>query len=396
MTVRMMGGLAGVAALLAVFGCGTPLAGASEPYELPVMIPLTGAAAFLGQGEQLTLQFVEKAVNASGGIQGRPLKFVIRDDESNPQTAVQMASQIIAGKPAILLGSSLVASCRAIAPLMRESTVNYCFSPGIHPEQGSYTFTSSVSTTDIIKAQLRYFRMRGLTRIALMTSTDATGQDAENSIRDLIALPENKELQLVSSVHFNISDVSVSAQIETVKAASPQAFIAWSTGTPIATIFRALAASGLRVPVMTTSGNMTYSQMAQYKAFLPEELYFPVAEWVVRDPAQLSRGMAEQHATFYGSYAAAGRQPDISSELAWDPAMIVVTALRHLGASASAPQVHDYITHLTGYAGVDGVFDFEKVPQRGLDVSDAVVTRWDKKSETWEVVSRPTGIPLGN
>jgi branched-chain amino acid transport system substrate-binding protein len=394
MTFGKMGGVAFIAVpLVAALSLVWP-ADAADPYELPVMLPLTGAAAFLGQGEQLTLQFVEQAVNASGGIQGRQLKFAIRDDESNPQTAVQIASQIIAGKPAVLLGSSLVASCRAIAPLMPEGPVNYCFSPGIHPEAGSYSFTSSVSTTDIIKANLRYFRMRGLTRIALMTSTDATGQDAENSIRDLIALPENKELQLVSSVHFNINDVSVSAQIETVKAAAPQAFIAWSTGTPIATIFRALAASGLKVPVMTTSGNMTYSQMAQYKAFLPDELYFPVAEWVVRDPAQLAPGMAAQHATFYGSYAAAGRQPDISSELAWDPAMIVVAALRHLGPNASAPQIHDFITHLAGYAGVDGVFDFEKVPQRGLDVSAAVVTRWNKKSETWEVVSRPAGIPL--
>jgi branched-chain amino acid transport system substrate-binding protein len=367
---------------------------AAEPFALPVIIPLTGPAAFLGQGELTTLQIVEKSVNASGGIQGRPLSFAIKDDQSNPQVSVQIANEILAGKPAVMLGSSLVASCRAISPLMENAAVNYCFSPGIHPEKGSYTFTSSVSTTDIINAQLRYFRLKGWVRIALMVSTDATGQDAENSVRDILATPENKDMALVAAAHFNTSDVSVSAQIETIKAANPQAFIAWSTGTPIGTIFRAVAASGLRVPTVTTSGNMTYSQMEQYKAFLPDELYFPVAEWVVRDEKQLRPGMAERHAAFYGSYAAVGKKPDISSELAWDPAMIVVAALRKLGTDASAAQIHDYLTHLKGYAGVDGVFDFEKVPQRGLDVTDAVVTRWDKKSETWEVVSKPTGIPL--
>lgn len=228
-----------------------------------------------------------------------------------------------------------------------------------------------------------------------MVSTDATGQDAENSVREALALPENKDMTLVSAAHFNTGDVSVSAQIETVKAANPQAFIAWSTGTPIGTIFRAMSAAGLKVPTVTTSGNMTYSQMEQYKEFLPDELYFPVAEWVIRDPQLLAPGMAEKHAEFYGSYASVGKKPDISSELAWDPAMIVITALRELGTGATAAQVHDFISHLKNYAGVDGVFDFEKIPQRGLDVSDAVVTRWDKESDTWDVVSKPTGIPLG-
>jgi hypothetical protein len=34
------------------------------------------------------------------------------------------------------------------------------------------------------------------------------------------------------------------------------------------------------------------------------------------------------------------------------------------------------------------------VPQRGLDVTDGVVTRWDAKAHTWEPVSKPAGAPL--
>ena len=37
-----------------------------------------------------------------------------------------------------------------------------------------------------------------------------------------------------------------SAQLENVKAANPQAFIAWGTGTPIATIFRGMIQAGSR------------------------------------------------------------------------------------------------------------------------------------------------------
>jgi len=387
--------LLAVPAIAASLLCSSIPARAAAPFEIQVVLPLTGAAAFLGLGEQLTLQFVEKTVIASGGIAGQPIKFVMQDDQSNPQVSVQIANEMMATKPAVILGSSLVASCRAIEPVMQKVAVNYCFSPGIHPEKGSYTFTSSVSTTDLINALIRYFRLAGKTRIALMVSTDATGQDAENSVKQVVALPENKDITLATVAHFNTGDVSVSAQIETVKAADPQAFIAWSTGTPIGTIFRAMSAAWLHLPTATTSGNMTYAQMEQYKEFLPSELYFPVAEWVIRDPQLLAPGMAERHAEFYDAYASVGKKRDISSELSWDPAMIVVAALRKLGTGATAEQVHDNISHLKGYAGVDGVFDFEKIPQRGLDVSNAVITRWNKGTETWDVISKPAGVPLG-
>src|SRR6185437_9026225 len=127
---------------------------------------------------------------------------------------------------------NLVAMCNAVTPLVKSGPVMYCLSPGIHPPAGSFAFTSSVSTIDLSRALLRYFRGRGWTRIALMTSTDASGQDAERGIDGNLALPENKGVKVVAREHFNTTDVSVAAQIENIKAAKPQAFIAWSTGAP--------------------------------------------------------------------------------------------------------------------------------------------------------------------
>jgi len=368
-------------------------AGAAEPYEIHAILPLTGGAAFLGTGEQKSLELVEKSANAAGGIAGRPVKFVFQDDQSSPQVGVQLAGDVIATKPAVMLGSSLVAICRAMGPLMKDGPVEYCLSPGIHPDKG-YVFTASVSTLDLANALIRYFRMKGWTRLALMFSTDATGQDAENGIKGVLALPENKAMQVVTTEHFNTTDVSVAAQIEDVKAKNPQAFIAWSTGTPIGTIFRGITAAGLDVPTATTDGNMTYAQMKQYADFLPKQLYIPAAEWVVRDAKLLDPAVAKAHAEFYKRFDEAGLKPDISAELGWDAGEIVIAALRKLGPAATAPQVRDFIQNLKGFAGVNGVYDFPKVPQRGLDVSNAVVTRWSPKAQTWEVVSKPAGVPL--
>ena len=261
--------LTGVLALALAGGALAAPARAADSYDLDVVLPLTGNASFLGKGEQESLRLLEKAVNADGGIHGRPLRFVFADDQSSPQVAVQLVSQILAHKPKVVLGSALVAMCNAMAPLMANGPVMYCFSPGIHPKPGSYVFTSNVSTVDIGSALIRYFRLKGWTRIALITSTDASGQDAERGLKEVLAQPENKDsVTLVENAHFNPADLSVSAQIERVKALNPQALIAWSSGSPVGTVFKAITQAGLDIPIGTTNANMTYAQMTQFAAFL--------------------------------------------------------------------------------------------------------------------------------
>jgi branched-chain amino acid transport system substrate-binding protein len=74
--------------------------------------------------------------------------------------------------------------------------------------------------------------------------------------------------------------------------------------------------------------------------------------------------------------------------------MIVVDALQHLGTNAAAQQVRDYIGALKGFAGINGIYDFTTIPQRGLDVQAAIITLWSPTAQTWQLVSKPTGIPL--
>lgn len=387
------------ASVLGLLALTAPLSSAiaADSYDIHSIMPLTGGGSFLGQGEQQSLQLAEKVVNAAGGLNGKPIHFIYHDDQSSPQVAVQLTNELIASRPAVMLGSSLVAMCSAIAPLVQQGgPVEYCFSPGIHPERGSYSFTSSVSTLDLANAVIRYFRLKGWTKLALMFSTDASGQDAEKGIKSVLDLLENKAMSIVQIAHFATTDVNVSAQLENVKAANPQAFIAWSTGAPIATIFRGMIQAGLDLPTATTDGNMTRAQMAQYESFLPRQIYFPAAEWVVaNDPKfPMEAAVAEKQKAFYGAFKEAGLTPDIASELAWDPAMILVDALKKLGPNAGAPQIRDYLAGLKAYAGINGIYDFDREPQRGLAVANAVVTRWNRDAKTWQVVSKATGIPL--
>ncbi len=91
---------------------------AAEPYEINTILSLTGNIAFVGQTQLQSLKAIETMVNADGGIQGRPISFVVSDDESSPQTAVQLAHNLVAKNVPIILGSSSPNACGAIAPLV--------------------------------------------------------------------------------------------------------------------------------------------------------------------------------------------------------------------------------------------------------------------------------------
>ena len=175
-----------LAITLGVAAGGMAGAHAAEPYKINVILPLTGGASFLGRGEQQALQIFQTLINKDGGINGQPLEFTFYDDQTSPQTSVQMASGIFAAKPAVVLGSSIVAMCNAIAPLLKDGPFDYCLSPGVHPVAGGYQYSSNTDTHALIEALVRYFRLRGLTKIGFISSTDATGQDAERGLNEVL------------------------------------------------------------------------------------------------------------------------------------------------------------------------------------------------------------------
>jgi branched-chain amino acid transport system substrate-binding protein len=391
----MRNGLIALGLVIAFLINGIGVACAAEPYDIHVILPLTGNGAFLGQGHRDSLDTLAEIVNKSNGIDGRPLRFVYHDDQSNPQVSVQLATEIIAQKPAVILGSSLVAMCAAIAPLMQNGPVDYCLSPAYHPPAGGYVFSSGASSTDQSAAILRYFRLKGWTKIATLANTDASGQSNDKSMDELVARPENKDVSLVTRQHFNPTDISVAAQIESIRASGAQAIIAGVTGTAAATVFKGMIQSGLDIPIVVTSGNESFPQMEAWKDFLPKHLVMSSALFPEHDGLLTldPRIEASQHA-MYASLAARHLKADNMEATSWDAALIVVAALRKLGPNATATQIRDFIANLTDFPGIDGIYDFKASPERGLGPDSAIAVTYDPVKKAWIWLAKPGGAPL--
>jgi branched-chain amino acid transport system substrate-binding protein len=370
---------------------GPPARAADAPYDINVILSLSGQGAFIGKGYQDVFSLLQTTVNKRGGIKGQPIRFVFQDDQTSPQVAVQLANAVIAKGVPILLGPTITGTCRAVAPLVTNGPVDYCLSPGLHPVKDSYNYSVSTATSDMIGVALKYFRDRRWHRIARITTTDATGQDADDSFKSWLALPENKDLSVVAEEHFSVTDLSVAAQMSRIKAAQPQVVIVWATGTPLATALHAFGDAGIETPMFVTNANMVTAQSKQYANITPKEYYSAAPGYVANIAPSAESRKAQQE--YFSALSSAGIHNDYITGLVWDAALIVVSALQKVGTQATAAQIRDYIAHQSKFAGIAGTYDFTDGSQRGLTGKDIMVMRYDKASGEWVSVSNFGGVP---
>lgn len=379
--------------LCCAFGMAPAAQAQPAPFEVDAVLSLNGSGAFLGREQSIALDLAAQTINAQGGIGGRKLHFRIRDDQSSPQVAVQLANEVVQGGSQVFLGTSLAAGCNAVEPLIAKGPVDYCLSAGVRPPTGGYMFAYGSSTADIMLVISRYLRARGIERIAAIFPTDASGQDGERALDMALGRPENRALVLVDREHYNTSDVSAGAQLARIQAANPQFVVAWGTGTSLGTLLRSANDVGMKVPFAASAANLNYDVMHQFASYLPRELLMVTVPGVV--PTAVGPGPLRAAAqTFFDAMQHAGKKPDANLITAWDPAMLIATALRSLGPDAGAPQLRRYLANLHGWYGAAGQYDFRDGSQRGLSSATMLVVRYDPKRDVFVPVSRIGGRAL--
>lgn len=383
-------------ALAAVLLLATlPARPASGPYVIPVIVPLTGPAANTGTLAAQTLQIFETYANQHGGLRGIPIRFDIRDDGSSPQTAVQLLSNIMTAHPAVVLGPTPTQTCNALAPLVQNTgPVLYCSTPGTLPPRGSYVFCAAMALPQFDRGIIRYMRLKGFKRLAVISSTDGSGQANDAATRDVLALPESKDLKVVTWEHMSPSDISAAAQAVRIKNSGADAIIAWVSGPTFGTVLRSLRDAGVDLPLTPNGANVNPEELTQFGAFLPKEM--PLAGFPFMAPSEVQKTpMRRPVSEMIAAYRAA--HTEISpggTGYAWDNASIVLSGLRKLGPDATAQQLRDYILGLRDFAGIDGVYDFSLGDQHGLTDANVVMVAWDPAVKGWVPLSRLGSIPL--
>jgi branched-chain amino acid transport system substrate-binding protein len=389
---RFMGAFA--AAVLIVTPFSPAPVRAADPYTIDVILSLTGAFAFLGTAEGESLKTLETLINKEGGIKGQPVHFNLLDDQTSPAVAVQLANGIIAKHPAVMLGPTFLASCLAIAPLMRNGPVDYCFAPTIHPAPGSYVFSGGASSYDQAVETLVFAKAKGWKRIAVVATADATGQDISGQFNAAIKDPRFSGMSFVVTEHFNSTDVGVGAQLADIKAANPDAIFGMTVGISTGTLLRGLRDAGLsNVPFMTNLGNVLNEALNQYASFMPNEFYATAPRFYARGVA-LNGPVKDAEVAFYNAFKAKNIDPDVGNGFPWDPTLIVIDGLRKLGTNTDAKSLLAFIESAHGLAGINGIQDYRAGDQRGEHITSLIIVKWDAAKKHVVPVSHPGGAPL--
>ncbi|HXQ23683.1 MAG TPA: ABC transporter substrate-binding protein [Candidatus Acidoferrales bacterium] len=367
-----------------------PATAADDTVDLPTFLSVTGGAAFIGKEALESVQLWADIVNAQGGIRGKKVHVVLQDTTSTPAVAVQLMNQAISNHVQATFGPTFTAECNALAPLIANGPLVSCYSPGVHPPAGSFMFSGGVGSDSMAVAITNYFRARGWTHIAIINSTDASGQDFADNFDKAMALPVNSGLQLVAHEHFATTDLSVQAQIARIKSANPQTVIVWTAGTGLGVALQGVHDVGLDVPIMAGNGNMVRQQLDGYAAFLPKTLLFPGILGIT-PLATSAAGIKAAEAQFTAAYAKAGMKPDLPGALSWDPTRLLLDAYAALGWNATSDQLRAWIVSQHAWAGINGIYDFAKYPQRGIGVDSCVITLWNPTTHDFTPASGPGG-----
>jgi branched-chain amino acid transport system substrate-binding protein len=121
-----------------------------EPVRIGFVGGISGRVADLGVGGRNGVLLAVEERNAHGGINGRQIELIIRDDEQNPETAGKVARELLGLKVEAIIGPMTSSMAKAVVPIVNEA--------------GMVTVSPTVTTSDLSGVDDYFFRVLPDTR----------------------------------------------------------------------------------------------------------------------------------------------------------------------------------------------------------------------------------------
>jgi branched-chain amino acid transport system substrate-binding protein len=252
--------LAGAGAAAATgFGARSRPARADAPIKIGLVAALSGQSALSGEGITRGLTMAINEINAAGGVLGRKIELVRRDDESNPAKGQLAARELIDSEHcAVLFGGIDSPVSLAIVPLANEmhtplmgvwAAATKITQNGANP---NYAFRVSAVDALVDKRLLAYaVTKHGAKAPGLMLINNGWG---ESNRAGLTATAEQTGVKLAGIEKFEEQDADLSPQASRLKAAGADSVILVANAAPGALAVKAIQRLGWAPPVISHWG----------------------------------------------------------------------------------------------------------------------------------------------
>jgi branched-chain amino acid transport system substrate-binding protein len=232
---------------------------AADPIKIGVTGPFSGGSAPAGIPMRDAVKLAVNEINAKGGVLGRPLQIVERDDEAKNERGVQIAQELINKEKVVAVlgyintGVALAsqqyfqkAKIPVITNVSAGTLITKQFMPPEHPD--NYVFR--IAASDFIQSQMMVeeaVAKRKYTKLAILADSTNYGQLGR---QDLAKALDKKGIKAVVTEKFNIKDVDMTAQLLKAKQAGAQALLVYGVGPELAQIANGMEKLNWKVPMI--------------------------------------------------------------------------------------------------------------------------------------------------
>ncbi|SHN41912.1 amino acid/amide ABC transporter substrate-binding protein, HAAT family [Cryptosporangium aurantiacum] len=259
MRIRMAPFLAAVLVAATLAGCDSGSEDSeSGPIRIGLTVPLTGNYQALGTGDQQGAQIAVEQINADGGIDGRRIELVVKDDKTQPDQSV-LAFNAHKNEGAVaVIGSSFSNSALAAIPLAERNSMPYislaAADQQVDPVR-KFAFQIPARSSTYAEQTLKYLQASKITKIALAHDTKSS-----YAVAGYEAVKEKAKdygVTVVVDRAFDTGTQDFSAVFSPVRSSDAQAVFLWATGPPAVIATKQFAASGLTIPLVLTGAQAT-------------------------------------------------------------------------------------------------------------------------------------------
>ena len=329
---------------------------AAEPIKIGVSGPFTGGSAPMGVSMRDGVKLAAAEINAKGGVLGRQIQLVERDDEAKNERGVQIAQELI-NKEKVVATVGFINTGVALAsqrfyeeaklPVFDNVATGTAVTKQFPEQPDNYVFRNaandSIQSAMIVDEAIVKHKF---TKVAILADSTNYGQLGR---ADLEKALDAKGIKAVAVEKYNIKDVDMTAQLLRAKEAGAQVVLTYGIGPELAQIANGMEKLGWKVP-MIGSWTLSMANFIDNAGKNGEGAKMP--QTFIQDPN------TPQRKAFIDGYLKAYNPPNaripspVSAAQGYDSVYLLAAAIKQAGTT-DGPAVRTALENLK--EKVDGV-----------------------------------------
>lgn len=200
-----------------------------------------------GQAAVLGMQAAITDINSAGGVLGRKLTLITRDDISQPQKSIQNMSELIDNdKVAAVFGPTNSGNAMAWKNIVNQKKIPEIGNVGsgtditkpVSAGGDNYMFRVSMVDREQVAALMAYVKKNPASKvIGLMAETTGYGQ---GGLKDMKEIAKLQGLDVAAVELFAVNDTDMTSQLNKMKEAKVDTIVVWAQGTPLGQLMRSM------------------------------------------------------------------------------------------------------------------------------------------------------------